>query len=102
MSESIRKANKYLVLAIAMKETRLNWSEGFYRVEDALKTFQIESEQDQAIYADISGCLHEEDGRVFRDTTWNYDRLFELVDIEIMNRIKEIREGYCPSFNFLL
>ncbi len=78
----IRSKNKYLDLAIAMEDTRGDWSDGFYRVENALSRFTIESDLDKEIAADVCGCARsdERDGRIFRDTCWNYDKIFELVD----------------------
>ncbi|CAB4167922.1 hypothetical protein UFOVP860_66 [uncultured Caudovirales phage] len=79
--EALRKRNKYLDLAIAGEQTRGDWSEGFYRVENALRRFTIESDRDKDIVADLCGCLRgdQDDGRIFRDTTWSYGKLFELV-----------------------
>lgn len=78
---ALRARDKYLDLAIAGLQTRGDWSEGFYRVEDALRRFTIETNQDKDIAADLTGCLRgrDIDGRVFRDTEWSYDKLFELV-----------------------
>lgn len=77
--EALRSKDKYLDLAIAGLQTRGDWSDGFYRVEAALKRFKIESNQDKDIAADLCGCMGSDDGRVFRDTAWSYDKLFELV-----------------------
>lgn len=82
--DALRKKDKYLDLAIAGQQTRGDWSDGFYRVESALKRFTIENDQDKNIAADLCGCLRarddgENDGRIFRDTTWSYDKLFGLV-----------------------
>jgi hypothetical protein len=81
---ALRKRNKYLDLAVAGLQTRGDWSEGFYRVEDAMGRFTIESDQDKDIVADLCGCLRgdRDDGRIFRDTKWSYDKLFELVTDE--------------------
>lgn len=77
--EALRSKDKYLDLAIAGLWTRGDWSDGFHRVEAALKRFTIESNQDKDIAADLCGCMGSDDGRVFRDTTWSYDKLFDLV-----------------------
>lgn len=81
---ALRARDKYLDLAIAGYQTRGDWSEGFYRVEDALGRFHIEDDQDKRIAANLCGCLArasdgEGDGRIFRDTQWSYDKLFDLV-----------------------
>lgn len=74
-----------LDLAVAMQKTRGDWSEGPYRVRDALGRFQITSTEDKDIANDVLACLEDfEDGRVFRDTTWNYGRLFaEAADAQL-------------------
>lgn len=79
--EVIRRRDQYLDLAIAGRETRGDWSEGFYRVENALGRFRIRDDRDKDIAADIAGCLGsvERDGRVFRDIGWSYDALFKIV-----------------------
>lgn len=79
--EALRAKDQRLDLAMAMQETRGDWSEGFYRVENALGRFKIETDEDKDIAADICGCLRcdDTDGRIFRDTEWNYSRLFASV-----------------------
>jgi hypothetical protein len=59
-----------------MMQTRGNWSYGFYRVSDALGRFKIDSDTDKDIANEIVGCMNDDDGRVFRDCAWSYDRLF--------------------------
>ena len=88
--ENLRGRSKYADLAVAGTLTRGDWSEGFYRVEDALRRFKIETDVDKDIAADLLGCVRadERDGRVFRDTTWNYNRLFELVEAQLAADIK--------------
>ena len=69
-----------LPLAVAMQQTRMDWNEGPYRVTDALRAFQIETNEDKDIAAGVAACLVDfDDGRVFRDTTWSYDALFASV-----------------------
>lgn len=66
-----------LNLAVAMQQTRGDWSEAPYRVRAAMDRFHIETNEDKDIANDVLGCMDDfEDGRVFRDTTWNYGRLF--------------------------
>lgn len=75
--EALRKRDQRLDLAVAMAQTRGDWSEGPYRVNAALDRFKIETEEDKAIANDVVSCLHDfDDGRVFRDTTWSYGALF--------------------------
>ncbi|CUI86305.1 MULTISPECIES: hypothetical protein [Achromobacter] len=81
--EALRAKDKYLDLAIAGQRTRGDWSGGPWQVRNALDRFTIESDTDKDIVVDLSDCLADfEDGRVFRDTTWNYDRLFGMVKDE--------------------
>lgn len=74
---ALRKRDQRLDLAVAMQQTRGDWSEGYYRVSDALQRFTVKSPEDAEIQTDILACFNDDiDGRVFRDTAWNYTRLF--------------------------
>lgn len=78
--EELRKRDQRLDLAVAMSQTRGDWSEGPYRVRNAMDRFTIRDNEDKDIANDVLGCMDNfEDGRVFRDTTWSYDRLFASV-----------------------
>ncbi len=78
--EHLRGKDQRLDLAVAMHQTRCDWSEGPDRVECALGRFKVETEEDKDIEKDILGCLENfEDGRVFRDATWSYNALFASV-----------------------
>lgn len=78
--ENLRKRDQRLDLAIAMQDVRGDWNEGCGAVEYALSRFTIRNDEDKDIANDVLGCTHDfEDGRVFRDTSWNYDRLFASV-----------------------
>jgi len=79
--ENLRSRDQRLDLAVAMSQTRGDWFEGAYRVTSAISRFTIRTDEDKDIANDVLGCTHDfEDGRVFRDTAWNYDRLFASVD----------------------
>ena len=81
--EALCAKHQRLNLAVAMQKTRGDWSEGPYRVRHALEAFQVGTTEDKDIANDILECLRDfEDGRVFRDTTWNYSRLFASVEDE--------------------
>lgn len=87
--------NKYLDLAHAMNRVRGDWSEGCDIVIRALNRFdgQMTSNTDNDISSDVWSCVENfEDGRVFRDTTWNYTKIFELVDIDILQDYNTIIE----------
>lgn len=73
----LKKKDQRLDLAVAMQQTRSDWSDGFWRVSDALGRFKIETDEDKDIANDVVSCMSDDDGRVFRDCTWNYGRLFE-------------------------
>lgn len=78
--DAIRRRDKYLDLAMAMEETRGDWSDGYYRVSAAMSRFRCETDTDREIIADLETCFNDEiDGRVFRDTLWNYGRIYDLV-----------------------
>lgn len=69
-----------LALAIAMQQTRSDWSEGPWRVRDALAGFQIETTEDKDIASDVLSGLEDFcDGRVFRDCRWSYTALFASI-----------------------
>lgn len=77
---ALRVKDQRIDLALAMMATRADWNEGPHRVSDALSSFTIQNDEDKDIAADIVNCLHDFcDGRVFRDTSWNYDRLLASV-----------------------
>lgn len=78
--EALRSKDQRLDLAVAMEQTRGDWSEGPYRVRDALDRFAIETTEDKDIANDVLSCLDGfEDGRVFRDTIWSYGALYASV-----------------------
>lgn len=75
--EQLRGKDQRLDLAVAMSQTRGDWSEGCYRVEAAIGRFTIRNDEDKDVINDVLGCTRDfEDGRVFRDTTWSYSALF--------------------------
>lgn len=74
---ALRGKDQRLDLAVAMSQTRDDWSEGYYRVSDAIGRFIVATPEDAEIQTDILACFNDDiDGRIFRDTTWNYSRLF--------------------------
>lgn len=79
--EALRGRHQRLDLAVAMEQTRGDWSEGPYRVRGAMERFTIRDNEDKNIANDVLGCMDDfEDGRVFRDTIWNYNRLFDSIE----------------------
>ena len=92
--------DKNLKLAHAMLQTRNNWSEGFYRVENALGYYSTDTDEERAIYDMVSeACYGEErDGRIFRDMKYSYDYLFGLVDDDLMKDYNECMENVDDDF----
>lgn len=81
--DALRKKDKRLDLAVAMRLTRGDWSEGYYRVHDAIRRFTIRDDTDKEIINDVLETARDDDfvdGRVFRDCAWNYGRLFEQAE----------------------
>lgn len=71
--------NKYLRLAHYLRMNRNDWNDGYSYAETGVDGFAVESDQDKAIVENIQAYFPDfEDGRVFRDCEWNYDRLFSL------------------------
>lgn len=78
--DALCKKDQRINLAIAMMRVRADWNEGPYPVSNAISSFTIETDEDKDIANDILACLHDfEDGRVFRDTSWGYDRLLASI-----------------------
>lgn len=88
--ETLVESDKYIMLATAMHETRNDWSDGFYRVKYALKKFVVSNEEDAAIASDVWECMDSDDGRVFRDTTYNYNVLYGMGNQELLADIAKI------------
>lgn len=79
--ESLCTRDQRIDLAVAMNRTRNDWSDGPGLVRYALDRFKTETPEDLEIARDVSAHVidWDGDGRCFRDTTWNYDRLFASV-----------------------
>ena len=87
--------NKYLRLAYYLEKNRGDWNDGPSYAECGLNGFTIETPDDQLIYDDINGYISDwdGDGRVFRDCTWNYSRIYaEFVSEELLTDFKSINE----------
>lgn len=94
--EVLDKKDKYFMLARAMNDVRNDWNDGFGRVEWALSKFVVETEEDKEIEADIQSCLDSEetDGRIFRDTTYNYSVLYAKVNEDLLKDYETLKEYY--------
>lgn len=78
LRELILGKNKYLRLAYYLEKNRGDWNDGPSFAECGLNGFSIDTPDDQLIYDDINGYIvdWDGDGRVFRDCTWNYSRIY--------------------------
>lgn len=93
VKEKLLASDKYLDLAAAGIETRCDWSDGCWRVRNALGRFSVADARDQEIYEEWQElCDDFEDGRVFRDCKWNYDRVMELVTPDLQALWKRAKE----------
>ena len=91
--------DKYLYLAYSLERNREDWNEGCRYAESGLCNFEVESDLDKKIYADIREYIDNwedyMDGRVFRDCEYNYSVLYELVeDKGLMDDFNLVREYY--------
>lgn len=85
IQSQLEAKNKYLALAMGGLRNRQSWVDGYSHAESAFNSFETVSETDKEIVADWQKIFDmyaegEVDGRYFRDTEWNYNRLFELVE----------------------
>lgn len=100
--EALLEKNKYLRLAYWLEKNRGDWNDGYSYAETGLNSFSVENDTDKKIYKNISECIESGvdgvDGRVFRDTEWNYSRLYSLCDddklIQDLEKIKEYESDF--------
>lgn len=79
--DALRKRDQRIDLAVAMSQTRSDYSDGPHRVHSAIGRFKVETDEDKAIANDVLSCLNDwdGDGRIFRDTRWSYDAIFASI-----------------------
>jgi hypothetical protein len=83
--ETLRGRDQRVDLALAMMDVRLDWSEGPDAVENAIDRFTITTDEDKEIANCVIGGLRDfDDGRVFRDCAWNYDRILSTVEDRLL------------------
>lgn len=89
--DALRRLNKYLDLAAAMESVRHDWNDGCGWVRYALESFEVETETDRAIVENLWPYVNDwdNDGRVFRDCAWNYDRIYGLAPAELVRDFRE-------------
>lgn len=79
--ETLRTKDQRVDLALAMMDVRRDWNDGPDAVESAIDSFTITTDEDKQIANCVVGCLRDfDDGRVFRDCAWNYDRILSTVE----------------------
>lgn len=85
--------NKYLYLAHYLSLNRNDWSDGCNYAKIGHRNFVIVSDLDHKIDDEIGGLIEnwEGDGRAFRDCTYNYDFLFNLVN----EQNSQLYSDYC-------
>ena len=85
--DKLRESDQRLDLAVAMMQTRDDWSEGCYRVEDALYRFRPWCPDEEAMASEARENCDEwgeiMDGRCFRDSCWGYDRILGTLDDQL-------------------
>lgn len=81
--------NKYLYLGHYLNKNRNDWNDGHRSADVGLRyfNFQLMIGDDSLISEDIQDCINnwDGDGRVFRDTKYNYSVLFSMVEKELIN-----------------
>lgn len=95
---TILSKDKYLRLAYWMRRNRGDWSEGCDYARTGIDGFKVESDQDKAIVENVTSRFEEfEDGRCFRDCEWNYDRIFELANQDLLKDMETIH-AMCDDY----
>ena len=85
--------DKYLALAYYLEKNRGDWNDGCDYARSGLSRFKIESPGDNQIFQEINSlCEDFEDGRVFRDCTWNYGVLYGMADKDKLADLNAARE----------
>lgn len=90
--------DKYLHLAYWLERNRGDWNDGYYCAERGLSGFEVETEIDQLIEDDIQECIDSAgdgvDGRIFRDTTYDYGTLYGMVEDGVLLSDLELVQKY--------
>jgi predicted Zn-ribbon and HTH transcriptional regulator len=79
---ALEAKDKYLKLATAMFQCRNCGYDYYDAVVRAVNAMTFDKPVDRDIWTDLTEAIErwDGDGRIFRDTTWNYEKLFELAD----------------------
>ncbi len=85
--------DKYLRLAYYLEKNRGDWSDGADYARTGLREFPIETDTDRQIHDEIADIISDfEDGRSFRDCTWNYSVLYGMADETIRTEFQKLME----------
>lgn len=92
--QHILSKDKYLRLAYYLEKNRGDWSEGADYAKTGIQGFNIETDTDRQIHDEISAIIYDfEDGRSFRDCTWNYSTLYGMADETLLAELRKLQEG---------
>lgn len=93
--DAMSKKDKYLGLAYWLERNRINWNEGPSLAKQGLRQFEVETEEDALIEADVRGRIEDwdGDGRTFRDSPYGYDFLYGKSDSDILQDFTKLRNA---------
>jgi len=93
MLDVILAKDKYLRLGHYLALNHGDWNDGYSYAETGLRNFEVVTEEDKEIDAEISSYFEDfSDGRVFRDCHYNYDYLFSKVTKDLMEDYSKVKE----------
>ncbi len=97
--EAILSKDKYLHLAYWLERNRGDWNDGYDYAEIGLDGFTVDPDKpvDKEIYDNIFACINSADsyidGRIFRDTEYNYGVLYGMVeDQTLLNDLQQLKD----------
>ncbi|MDD3906413.1 MAG: hypothetical protein PHS46_07845 [Candidatus Omnitrophica bacterium] len=95
--DAILSKDKYLALGHSLLLNRGDWSDGPDYARCGLDRFEVVSDTDRAIYAELHDLIDDwqGDGRCFRDADYSYDRLFGMVDTALLADYKTLMRFEC-------
>lgn len=95
--EGLLSKCKYLRLAHYLEKNRNCWSDGYDYAECGISGFDVETEEDKEIEAEIQGIIDsgnssgDIDGRRFRDCKYSYEYLYDKVDSGLMSDYEKVK-----------
>jgi hypothetical protein len=95
--DAMCKRDKYFALAYWSERNRISWFEdGCDRMRTGLNYFTVETEEDEAVYAELEGLCSDwgGDGRVFRDCHYNFGTLYGMVNEQgLLEDLQKLRDA---------